>query len=238
MDALNDTHRAFLQEMLEHSVISDVVVQKMYSLLSEKLLNRTDSDSNGYMEWINEMNRHLRCVDYELGCVVCPVRNEKTWALVNINGGDDVCKLGTAYGSIELEHIKGLIDMIVKAPNGSFCISMTDALNLSEGRKKDMEDLIFSLQKNSWLLQPERGKLTLGPKLLLELGGYLFDMYPDDIYECALCHGIVTIGGFTCHQKDCSCRLHGYCQDRYFGIQNDKSTKSCPSCKSPWKLIR
>lgn len=231
---LNDTHRAFLQQMLQRTAIPESLVQRLYVLLHEQLLGKRDMDSSAYPEWISEMNGALQGLGLELASVICPVRNERTWALIN-NQPDQIAQLSNAYPN-SVDYIKQLIEAIVRAPKRSFSISITDAMNLVEGKKKDIEELLFLLQRQSWLIQPERGLLTLAPKLLLELKGYLLDTYPDDIAECSLCHGLVTIGGTSCSNPECTCKLHSYCQDKYFAVS--QTSRSCPLCKGAWALSK
>lgn len=175
-----------------------------------------------------EMNRKLKTIDLELNCAYCPVRNEKIWALINTNGTDPSSQL-TLYTPFQIDYINKLIDAIVKAPNESFSISITDALNLADSKKKDIDDLLFNLQKQEWIIKiPSTQSLTLAPRLLLELKGYLNDTYPDEIIECSLCLGLLTIR-IRCRNQDCNCKLHQCCKDRYF-----TNTKSCPLCKTSW----
>lgn len=180
------------------------------------------------MDWIIETNRSLKFLDLELNCTYCPVRNEKIWALVNTNGTDPASQL-TSYTPVQIDYIKKLIEYIVKSPNESFSISITDALNLADSKKKDVEDLLTILQRQDWIIRiPSTQLLTLAPRLLLELKGYLNDTYPDEITECSLCLGQLTIGT-RCPNQECTCKLHACCRDRYF-----VNTKLCPLCKTLW----
>lgn len=82
------------------------------------------------------------------------------------------------------------------------------------------------------------GYITIGPRTLMELKGYLLAQFPGAIRECMHCGEIVTVG-VSCPNQDCLSRMHRKC----FNIQaqmslvkrtnRQQSSLVCSACDSP-----
>ncbi|KAL9128348.1 MAG: hypothetical protein Q9217_002952 [Psora testacea] len=105
------------------------------------------------------------------------------------------------------------------------------------------EKMLKTLVEEGWFEKSRKGFYSLTPRALMELRGWLIETYNDDEEEedeeeervvkiklCYACKEIITTGQ-RCANRDCSCRLHDICTQRFFTTQK---SRKCPLCKTDW----
>ncbi|KAK0662427.1 Non-structural maintenance of chromosomes element 1-like protein [Lasiodiplodia hormozganensis] len=105
--------------------------------------------------------------------------------------------------------------------------------------QKVLDDLV----EEGWFEKSAKGFLSLSPRALMELRGWLIETYneptggddSDDegverVKMCEACREIVTVGQ-RCSNRDCRCRLHDACVRQFF---RTLPGKRCPVCKAEW----
>lgn len=97
----------------------------------------------------------------------------------------------------------------------------------------DVEKITNLIQKwinEKWLVEIEKGFISLSLRSLTELRQFLENEYSDTIFECNICSDIVNRGQ-SCSNIHCSVKLHHHCSRQWF--QRGR-TRKCPACTSPW----
>ncbi|KAK1756004.1 Nse1 non-SMC component of SMC5-6 complex-domain-containing protein [Echria macrotheca] len=103
-------------------------------------------------------------------------------------------------------------------------------------KHSEVLSLLSSLVAEGWLEKSRHGFYSLSPRSLVELWSWLVETYndPEDDWQnikfCEACKEIVTYGQ-RCSERDCTVRLHDFCQEGYWRTRRDKT---CPKCKRPW----
>ncbi|KAF2425320.1 hypothetical protein EJ08DRAFT_401337 [Tothia fuscella] len=104
------------------------------------------------------------------------------------------------------------------------------------------EKVLEKMVDEGWFMKSRAGYLSLTPRALMELRGWLVESYneePDDedegpqwqrIKMCEACRDIVTVGQ-RCANRECNCRLHDFCTTAFFRTQSERK---CPTCKTEW----
>ncbi|KAG8530098.1 uncharacterized protein KY384_005580 [Bacidia gigantensis] len=102
------------------------------------------------------------------------------------------------------------------------------------------EKMLKTVVEEGWFEKSRKGFYSLTPRALMELRGWLMETYNDEdedeedrmirIKQCYACKEIITTGQ-RCPIRDCPCRLHDICTQRFFTTQKGKR---CPVCKTEW----
>lgn len=154
----------------------------------------------------------------------------RVYALVNTTS-DALTQLATTYSPDEIAFIKRLLDNMFDTHNTRLCagmaISQMKAVQLSKApssgrqstgndptqtqtqtaavqslRMTQAETVIINLIEEGWLQKSQKGYLSLTPRALMELRGWLVLTYNDENYDgrvmerikfCAACQEIITV---------------------------------------------
>ncbi|PQE06198.1 RING-like domain-containing protein [Rutstroemia sp. NJR-2017a BBW] len=213
------------------------------------------------MSYISAAADALSPFDYEIRSTKHQLSNEQIWALVN-STSDPLTQLATAFSTEEMFYIKRILDAMFETFNTKgrevMAITSQQAIHSSlikgAGRqsmggddlqtvdngvtREAAERVLANLVAQGWFERSRKGYYSLTPRALLELRGWLLEMYndPDEpeewqpIKNCEACKGIITVGE-RCPRRDCSVRLHGTCQTAYW---NSRRNKKCPKCETEW----
>ncbi|KAJ5774878.1 hypothetical protein N7457_009774 [Penicillium paradoxum] len=189
----------------------------------------------------------------------------RVYALVNTTS-DALTQLATTYSPDEIAFVKRLLDYMFdtnntrlfegmaasqmqavglhKAPSSGRLSTSNDSTQTQTAavqslRMTQAETLIIRLIEEGWLQKSRSGYLSLTPRALMELRGWLVLTYNDENYDgrvmerikfCAACQEIITVGQ-RCGDHDCNGRLHNHCMRNFFRMQQ---AEKCPVCKEEW----
>ncbi|KAJ5789251.1 uncharacterized protein N7518_006262 [Penicillium psychrosexuale] len=190
---------------------------------------------------------------------------KRVYALVNTTS-DPLTQLATTYSPDEIAFLKRLLDFMFaknntrlyegmvasqmqavslhKAPSGERQSTSNDSAQsqiaaVQSLRMTQAETLIIHLIEEGWLQKSAKGYLSLTPRALMELRGWLVLTYNDESFDgraverikfCAACKDIITVGQ-RCEDRDCKGRLHDHCMRNFFRMQQ---AEKCPLCKADW----
>lgn len=178
---------------------------------------------------VSHINSNIRPFHMEIRKGASDDDGTQYYALINTSASA-ITRLASDYTVNELEYFKKIVDVIVmESENGSAStIDILNAVDRMERRltKKVAEELIEKFVKDKWLVS-DKGTVSLSPRSLIELDGFLAEKYPEDTVNCALCKKIA-MKGEVC--SNCSAKIHYHCSERYFR----SVSRNCPSCKKPW----
>lgn len=112
------------------------------------------------------------------------------------------------------------------------------------------EILLAELVTEGWFEESPNKFITLSPRALMELKGWLIATYNDEdaeegewqrIKTCAACKDIVTVGE-RCEDRECNTRVHDICVDNYFamaarraGGASSQAGRKCGGCGGEWR---
>ncbi|CAG8393255.1 unnamed protein product [Penicillium salamii] len=183
---------------------------------------------------------------------------QRVWALVN-NTSDPLTQLATTYTADEVAFIKRLLDYMFLTNNTvrteGMCAAQLQAVGLHKApttrpatdepsqtqsaasqslTMTQAEKMILNLIEEGWFQKSRKGYLTLTPRALMELRGWLAMEYNDEesakIRFCAACKDMVTVGQ-RCADIHCEGRLHDHCIRNFFRMQQ---AEQCPVCQAEW----
>ncbi|CAG8078087.1 unnamed protein product [Penicillium olsonii] len=183
---------------------------------------------------------------------------QRVWALVN-NTSDPLTQLATTYSADEIGFLKRLLDYMFHTNNTvrteGMCAAQLQAVGLHKAptarpvtddapqtqgsashslTMTQAERMILNLIEEGWFQKSRKGYLTLTPRALMELRGWLVIEYNDEgspkIKFCAACKDMVTVGQ-RCADVHCGGRLHDHCMQNFFRMQQ---AEECPVCKAEW----
>lgn len=148
---------------------------------------------------------------------------QRVWALIN-NTSDPLTQLATTYAPDEISFLKRLLDYMFHTNNTvrteGMCVAQLQAVGLhklsSSGRHftsneqsqtpsgavqsltmTQAEKMILHMIEEGWLQKSRKGYLSLTPRALMELRGWLVVEYNDGgatkIKFCAACKDMVTV---------------------------------------------
>ncbi|KAJ5961170.1 Zinc finger RING-type [Penicillium vulpinum] len=190
---------------------------------------------------------------------------KRVYALVNTTS-DALTQLATTYSPDEIAFLKRLLDYMFVTNNTRVCEAMvasqmqavqlhkapsserqytsndstqTQTAAVQSLRMTQAETMIIHLIEEGWLQKSAKGYLSLTPRALMELRGWLALTYNDEgpdgqvvyrIKSCAACKDIITVGQ-RCEDHACKGRLHDHCMRNFFRMQQ---AEKCPVCKKEW----
>ncbi|KAJ5770912.1 uncharacterized protein N7511_002963 [Penicillium nucicola] len=195
-----------------------------------------------------------------------PSLPDRVYALVNTTS-DPLTQLATTYSADEIAFLKRLLDYMFINNNTVRCEGLAatqmQAVQLHRAgdtsrrqsqaagtqqtqagapqslRMTQAETMIKNLIEEGWLQKSLKGYLSLTPRALMELRGWLVSEYNDETREghrahrikfCAACKDIITVGQ-RCGDLECGGRLHEHCMRNFFRMQKGEN---CPVCKEGW----
>ncbi|OQD80305.1 hypothetical protein PENANT_c037G11738 [Penicillium antarcticum] len=195
-----------------------------------------------------------------------PSLPDRVYALVNTTS-DPLTQLATTYSADEIAFLKRLLDYMFITNNTTRCEGMAvtqmqavqlhrvgdanrqqsqaaDTQQTLAGatqslRMTQAETMVKNLIEEGWLQKSLKGYLSLTPRALMELRGWLVSEYNDEtrsdhrahrIKFCAACKDIITVGQ-RCGDLECGGRLHDHCMRNFFRMQQGEN---CPVCKEEW----
>ncbi|KAJ5131121.1 uncharacterized protein N7515_007160 [Penicillium bovifimosum] len=190
----------------------------------------------------------------------------RIYALVNTTS-DPLTQLATTYSPDEISFLKRLLDYMFiqnntrrcegmalsqmqavqlhKAPSGArqsigdgSTQTQTQTASVQSLRMTQAETMIIHLMEEGWLQKSPKGYLSLMPRALMELRGWLVSTYNEDndgtarnrIKFCSACKDIITVGQ-RCSDLECYGRLHNHCMRNFFRMQQ---AEECPVCGKEW----
>ncbi|KAK7514638.1 DNA repair protein Nse1 [Phyllosticta citriasiana] len=273
----NNTHRSFLQAFMARSTMTLEEAKRVLAAISTaRDENRptlaadiTEADVTSY---ISSINVELSPVDFEIRSIRTQTADRTwIWAFVNTTS-DSLTQVATTRSADEIAFVKRVLDAMFETHNTPraeiMAITVTQALQLHKALRNDNNETqpdgtpaparsnlsmadaqkcINNLVEEGWLEKSRKGYLSLSPRALMELRGWLMDMYnePSDeedteaevtarirIKNCEACREIVTVGQ-RCSNRACRCRLHDACVRQFFRGQGG-ADKKCPLCKQEW----
>ncbi|EKV08604.1 DNA repair protein Nse1, putative [Penicillium digitatum] len=190
---------------------------------------------------------------------------KRVYALVNTTS-DPLTQLATTYSPDEIAFLKRLLDYMFTTNNNRLCEGMvatqmqavqlhkvssserqstgndstqTQTAAVQSLRMTQAETMIVHLIEEGWLQKSPKGYLSLTPRALMELRGWLVSTYNDESFDgrrveriksCAACKEIITVGQ-RCENRDCPGRLHDHCMRNFFRMQQ---AEKCPVCQKEW----
>jgi hypothetical protein len=193
----------------------------------------------------------LSMYDYEIRSSLHQVTKERTWAVVN-SISDGVTQLATGRTADEMAYLRRLLDAMFDVYNTRrrevMAVTSMQALEkrVIKGEAgggglthEQAERLLGVLGSEGWLERSKEGWYSLSPRALMELRGWLVEMYNDEEEEggwqrikfCEACKEIVTVGQ-RCMNLECNVRLHDICQAAFW---NSRPGKKCPRCETAWE---
>lgn len=147
---------------------------------------------------------------------------KRVWALVN-NTSDPLTQLATTYTADEISFLKRLLDYMFHTNNTvrteGMCAAQLQAVGLHKAPTNapqptdspsqtqsatsqslsmtQAEKLLLHLVEEGWFEKSRKGYLTLTPRALMELRGWLVNEYNDDgvnkIKFCSACKDVITV---------------------------------------------
>ncbi|KAF8921416.1 Nse1 non-SMC component of SMC5-6 complex-domain-containing protein [Mucidula mucida] len=239
MASAGDVQRLFLQAVLSRGVISEklarVLRKKCVAAVkaADSSLDIAYSDSDASWEaFIANVNKSLDALDISFKFAFDEVTGKKMCILANMKS-DEIAQLATEYSVGEIAYFRNLVEQIMLAPRDAFSVSSFAALRELKQIKPTMsqsqgEKVLASFVTNGWLVRSKRGRYSLSLRSTQELAPYLKDNFPKSIYECTICHEMVT-KGVGCHRPNCQVHLHLHC---FKNVRTRRGT--CPSCSIDW----
>ncbi|KAK8160726.1 DNA repair protein Nse1 [Phyllosticta citrichinensis] len=273
----NNTHRAFLQAFMARSTMTledaKRVLAAIFTARDEDrptlAADITEADVTSY---ISSINVELSPLDFEIRSTRTQTADRTwIWAIVNTTS-DPLTQVATTRSADEIAFVKRVLDAMFETHNTPraeiMAITVTQALQLHKAPRNnnhetqlddspaparstlsmnDAQKCIENLVEEGWFEKSRKGYLSLSPRALMELRGWLVDMYnesPDEddteaeatarirVKSCEACREIVTAGQ-RCPNRACRCRLHDACVRQIFRGQGG-ADKKCPVCKQEW----
>ncbi|KAF2731834.1 hypothetical protein EJ04DRAFT_497962 [Polyplosphaeria fusca] len=261
-----NAHRALLQSFLSRPIQTvDALKPTLAAILTAQNPSRPtlpgDITPSTLPPLLTTLNTKLAPLDYELR----PTRSQspsrtQLYALVNTSS-DAFTQLATSFTPDEIAYVKRLLDAIfiendtrgkeVLAVNTMRAKQLAKAPpRQSQRRRKEEEGpvvnsikieaaerVVEALISQSFLSRSRGNYISLAPRGVLELRGYLKEMYNEEgdggvvrIRDCYGCAEIVTVG-VRCGERGCGCRLHEQCA---VGVLRGEARRRCPVCKGGW----
>lgn len=274
--AYNNTHRAFLQALLATQTITYTTAKPLLAAIQtaqspERPTLPEDISQNDFETYVDLLNTHISPFDLEIRSTLHQSTKERLYALVNTTS-DALTQMSTTHSPDELSFVRRVLDAMFETYNTPraeiMAIKPMQAMKLArptgEERRRESqatqtqqardagltqaqaEKVMETLNEEGWLELSAKGFYSLSPRALMELRGWLVEMYNDQdatdeddeedghvrIKFCAACKEIVTVGQ-RCSDTNCQARLHNHCVRNLFRAQQGR--ENCPSCKKAWK---
>ena len=271
--AYGNTHRAFLQALLARQTITYEDAKPLLAAIqSAATPNRPtlpeDVSHADFDNYIHTLNSAISPFDFEIRSTLHQSTKERVYALVNTTS-DALTQMATIHSADEIAFVKRVLDAMFDTYNTQraevMAVTSMQALKLAkppnDGNRRESgtqaqttqtgltmsqaEKVLANLVAEGWFELSTRGFYSLTPRALMELRGWLLDMYNDQPEEededdeephenikfCQACKEIVTVGQ-RCPNLVCQARLHNHCVRNMFRAQG--GSEQCPLCKTAW----
>ncbi|XP_028670282.1 non-structural maintenance of chromosomes element 1 homolog [Erpetoichthys calabaricus] len=225
---LTESHRRFLQEMMQCGIMDVSKCNSLYKKCCE--IHKANYIPDKLDDFVNEINTHLQPMFMHIRCGMSEEDGQQYYALVNL-ADTEITRMATDYSDNELELFRKAMDLILDSDNG--LASSTDILNLADTvqtkkmKKKDAEQVLQRLVQNKWLCE-KNGEYSLSTRCIIEMEPYIRNVYQDSV--CNICHN-VAVQSQMCENSLCGIRMHFPCVARVFRGQPEPH---CPACKDFW----
>ena len=177
----------------------------------------TEADFNHYVTVINSA---ISPYDLEIRSTFHQKTRERKYALVN-STSDPFTQLATIHGPDEISYVKRLLDTMFETYNTRrhevMAITSMQAVGLAKAPQNGAETqgsagqsltlmqaerMLKTLVEEGWFERSKKGFYSLTPRALMELRGWLIEMYNEDegedeervirIKQCFACKEIIT----------------------------------------------
>ncbi|SMQ47250.1 unnamed protein product [Zymoseptoria tritici ST99CH_1A5] len=269
-------HKAFLQALTSRQVITFDEAKPLIAAIetSEKPDRPTqpgDITEVDFKDYVNTVNDAISPFDFEIRNLQHQTSKERVYAFVNTTS-DALTQMSTMHSADEIAFVKRVLDAMFETYNTQraevMAITSLQALKLAKANESQRresqsqtqaaqgltmtqaEKALETMVEEGWFELSESGYYSLTPRALMELRGWLVDMYneqeeeddeDDDEEEggthvrikfCAACRDIVTVGQ-RCPNLPCNARVHNACVRNMFRTQRD--SEKCPACETAWR---
>ncbi|KAK4570330.1 hypothetical protein LTR86_002410 [Recurvomyces mirabilis] len=239
----NNTHRAFLQALLSTQTITYTTAKPLLAAIltaqtSDRPTLPEDISQEDFETYIDALITQISPFDLEIRSTLHQTTKERIYALVNTTS-DALTQMSTTHSADELAFVKRVLDAMFESYNTPraeiMAIKSLQALKLArpsgEDRRRESqaantqgkdagltqaqaEKVMETLKDEGWFELSAKGYYSLSPRALMELRGWLVEMYNDQeegddqdedeeaehvkIKFCAACKEIVTQGREQC----------------------------------------
>lgn len=225
--------------------------------------------------YLATLNARLGAMDLEIRSTRSQHDRTQLYALVN-TASDAPTQLATTHSPDEIAFVKRVLDAMFETHNTRskevMAVTGMQAARLAKppaGARASLggdgeegaqtqgsaghgltiaqaERVMADMVAEGWFEKSRAGYFSLSPRALMELRGWLKDMYNEPagegeeegegeglvrVRDCEACREIVTVGQ-RCSNRDCPCRLHNICTQHFFRSQ--PNNRRCPRCKAEW----
>jgi len=162
-------------------------------------------------EAVSRINHAIADFDFEVRKTLDQTTGNPIWAIVNTTS-DSITQLATAHNASEIAYFRTLLSAIFDTSNSVheevFAVKSTDASNLSSAQGVNMtktaaDFALHNFIREGWLEKSRNGFITITERGLLELKGYITEMFTDmdeeesgrrvdKLRTCHACQEIIT----------------------------------------------
>jgi hypothetical protein len=269
-------HRAFLQALSSRQTITFDEARPLIAAIEsaqtpDRPTTANDVTPEDFRDYIHTVNNAISPFDFEIRTLQHQTTKERVYAFINTTS-DAITQMSTMHSADEIAFVKRVLDAMFETYNTEqaevMAITSLQALKLAKAndtqrRETQMqtqtqsaqgltmtqaERVLGSMVEEGWFELSQKGYFSLTPRALMELRGWLMDMYNDQdevdeddededgthekIKSCAACRDIVTVGQ-RCPNLQCNVRVHNHCVRNMFRAQREN--EKCPTCQTEWK---
>ncbi|KAF2190920.1 DNA repair protein Nse1 [Zopfia rhizophila CBS 207.26] len=203
--AYNNSHRAFLQAFLSHSVLTaDEIKPILAAVLSAhegRPMLEGDITAPDISQYVTAVNSRLSSLDLEIRSTRSQTDRTLIYALVNTTS-DPLTQLATTRTPDEISYVKRVLDAMFETNNTRsreiMAVSSVEAANLAKvGRNRqsnanedgeeasqaknlslnEAEKVLQECVEEGWFLRSRAGYYSLAPRALMELRALLKETY-------------------------------------------------------------
>ncbi|KAF9780554.1 Nse1 non-SMC component of SMC5-6 complex-domain-containing protein [Thelephora terrestris] len=235
----DDVQRLFLQALVSRRVVTKplarILLKKCVEAVKaakEDLDIHIPDNDDSLNTFVINLNASLDKLDLEIVPFVDGLTGSQVYVLAN-RKGDEIAQVASDYSPAELAYFKLLVEMIITAPNSSYCLSSLAALRESQTLKATFtkthaERILDTFVARGWLHKSKKGRFSLTTRSIVELQTYIANTFPNDVLHCTVCHEMV-FRGIRCHTRNCEGILHSHCYAAY-----KRTRQMCPVCEASW----
>lgn len=246
---MDDHARHFLQMMIQHGAVTGAEALK---LAQEAAAAAGDERDEAFVEsemegFVQGLNNKLKPLDMRLKTKRSEKDGTEFYALVN-DADDMPSKAATKLDKIGIQYFKKLLHEIVEQGRPLGAIEASNLSSDIDGSfsKQQLRDLIERWVKEGWLIEPTDGDISLGPRAMMELEGYVEKEFAGEtdgsgqsvLRKCQITQDTI-IYGVSCPK--CGMKAFYYALDQFHKNQREACAKAgkpekvtCPQCKVDW----
>ncbi|KAG8930207.1 hypothetical protein FRC02_004509 [Tulasnella sp. 418] len=240
----SDVDRLFLQALMSRRVVSEDVAKLLWQSARdtvEELNQGIETDAN-WNTFLGRIKGKLEPLNLDIKNAQDEETGETVMAFTNLVD-DAVAQHGTDYTAAEIAYFKQVMEHILTAPNESYSIRSTEAVNLVSQLRSDQkltrnhaEELLSSFVARGWLSQSTRGRYSVGTRSMIELHSYIENNCDEeDLVKCHICDDVV-FKGYQCRGDNgkCAVRIHKPCYNKWKTRSGGGGSCVCMDCRQPW----